>query len=335
VRTTASPSYVVVFLVSALLAGGLTFVVQWSLRASACRSFSKPGTYLAHCDAAQYGDYEHGAYYLGYESEAVHNLRGADVLFLGNSRSQFEFSTDRVESYFRDHGLRYHLLGFGYGEPGEFPIRLIERYRFRPRALVINADGFFSEGLTAPAKAVITESLAVRVEYFGKRIGPWIAAWVCELGPFRCARNARTIYRSSTTGRWIWANLLAAPEHTAATREIQQVMATDAYIEYFARVATRFRKRIGVRRECVVLTAAPNAFSETKTLVERLAARLAWPVIYPSVEGLATVDGSHLNMPSAERWSAAVMKELDRALGTCASIGQAKQRETGMTRTIP
>ncbi|KAB0269703.1 hypothetical protein [Microvirga brassicacearum] len=334
-RTTASPSYAVLFLIAALLAGGLAFSVQWGIRSSACRPFSKPGTYLAFCSTARYGDYEHGAYFLGYESEAVDNLRKADVLLLGNSRAQFAFSTDSVETYFGARGLRYHLLGFGYNETSEFPVQLIERYGLRPRALVINADRFFAEWLSPPAKAVSSGSLAVRAEHVGKKIGPWIADHACAFGPIGCTRNSPTIYRSHATGRWIWANLLATPQQRATNLGIQQIKASDADIEGIAQVAESFLKRIGISRECLVLTAAPNDFDETKTLVQRLGARLRWPVIYPIVEDLATIDGSHLNEPSAERWSAAVVAELEGALGDCASINWVDQQKIGLTEVAP
>ena len=53
-----------------------------------------PDRYLAYCQATNYGDYDHGAFWFGLERAALDAAANADVLFLGNSRMQFGLSTD-------------------------------------------------------------------------------------------------------------------------------------------------------------------------------------------------------------------------------------------------
>src|SRR5271156_6368391 len=72
--------------------------------------------YIANCNATGYGDYEHGAFWFGLEPPAQDFARDADVLFLGNSRLQFAFSTSATADWFSAASARYYLLGFSYFE---------------------------------------------------------------------------------------------------------------------------------------------------------------------------------------------------------------------------
>src|SRR6516164_23273 len=49
--------------------------------------------YIASCNGTRYADYEHGAFAFDLEPAAENFAREADVLFLGNSRLQYAFST--------------------------------------------------------------------------------------------------------------------------------------------------------------------------------------------------------------------------------------------------
>ena len=70
-------------------------------------------------------------------------MKKADVLFLGNSRALFAFSSDAIANFFGKGKLRYYVLAFGTGETSQFAGALIRRYDLHPKVLVINADPFF------------------------------------------------------------------------------------------------------------------------------------------------------------------------------------------------
>src|SRR5262249_54242624 len=77
------------------VAGGFVFSVgQMTIDNLHCRS-SGYGVYdfLAYCRSKQYGDYEHGALYYGLEPAARDNIRNAQVIFLGSSKTQAGFSS--------------------------------------------------------------------------------------------------------------------------------------------------------------------------------------------------------------------------------------------------
>ena len=56
--------------------------------------------YVAYCNGANYADYEHGAFQFNLEPSVQDSVRNADVLFLGNSRTQVAFSTAPTEQWF-------------------------------------------------------------------------------------------------------------------------------------------------------------------------------------------------------------------------------------------
>jgi len=56
--------------------------------------------YLAYCQGTSYADYEHGAFQFDLEPAARAFASEADVLFLGNSRLQLDFSTTATADWF-------------------------------------------------------------------------------------------------------------------------------------------------------------------------------------------------------------------------------------------
>jgi hypothetical protein len=112
----------------------------------------------------RYGDYEHLAYALELVPAAMRSLKNAEVVIPGNSRTQAAFSTPQVDHFFRARSISYHVLGFGYGEPAEFAAYLFKKYHLAPRVLIINADPFFTDGLTTPAEQAVAAGPQVWVE---------------------------------------------------------------------------------------------------------------------------------------------------------------------------
>src|SRR5882762_4419996 len=122
-------SYVALFGAAALFAATICVVVLGTYNLGNCnRSGFGADRFLSYCETNTFGNYDHGASYYDLEPEAVENLKKADVLLLGNSRSQFVFSSEATGDFFVKRGMRYFLLGFGYGEMSDLPLALIRRY---------------------------------------------------------------------------------------------------------------------------------------------------------------------------------------------------------------
>src|SRR5688572_16088191 len=98
-RTDGPGVYIAVLLVT------VAATMLYSLRADgvfACQSGYGPGQYLAYCNVEGYGEYDHGAFWFELEPDTHAAAREAEVIFLGNSRLQFAFSTASTERWFKE-----------------------------------------------------------------------------------------------------------------------------------------------------------------------------------------------------------------------------------------
>jgi hypothetical protein len=72
-----------------------------------------------------------------------------------------------------------------------------------------------------------------------------------------------------------------------------------------------------VSADCVALVATPTRTDDFDPLVIQLSQHLKTVAILPQIAGLATIDNEHLNKPSAERWSGAVLSQLAPMVQNC------------------
>jgi hypothetical protein len=211
--------YLVLFTAAGVVAGETYRLVSWRHDVRGCILSDEPGAFLAYCTSDEYGDFEHGAYYFDLEPEAVDNLRKAKVLFLGNSRSQFAFSTDEVTRYFSERSIPIHLMGFGFGDGAGFARTLIKKYNLKPKILVVDTGPFFNSHLSQPASEIVEDlkpfrkRVQARWDYVTKKIFNMVARKICHLRVTLCRSKSRAIYRASKDGFWIWRNLLTLPEY--------------------------------------------------------------------------------------------------------------------------
>jgi len=269
------------------------------------------GYYMAYCDG-NFSYYEHGGLYYGIEREAIKNLVSAEILFLGDSRSQVAFSTRPVAEFFHDRGDRYYLLGFSYGETDRFPEAIISKYKLRPKMLVINASPFFVNSASAVAVEILGGNR--RDEYLYKRAFQWIHAASCRLAIFErvgICGSRMTVFRSPRHGEWAIANWLPAniPIRAPIAVELGPI---DAYVDR----ARTLLDQTGLTTACVVLTVVP-ANHASPDLGRQIARQLGSPFILPETSGLLTVDGNHLTQESAERWSGDFVAQLAPLLHRC------------------
>ncbi len=280
----------------------------------ACPAAYQGVAYLSDCNAAEYGDYDHGAFYFGLEPAARQAASQAQVLFLGNSRIQFALSAPATTRWFDERSIPFYSLGFSHYESVTFVTPVLERVKPHPRALVINADRFFAEW-KSPASQRVMDDGSARAAYDAKRAWQQVHEPLCSRVPAVCGQ-AFAVYRTVANGIWV----------TAGRKPDQRVPvadgpATDAERwPHFIDLAHRFVDGLGVDRECLVLTIVPNSQTrraEAEAIAQALGARF----IAPRVEGLTTFDGSHLDSRSAALWSAAFLEAAGPVLERCVGVG--------------
>ncbi len=286
----------------------------------------KDGNFLAYCHSSRYGDYEHSAYWNELEKGIMDKVKKADVLFLGNSRTQYAFSTDAVTRYFSESGLSYYVFGFGMGSQNLVPESMAEKFNLRPKALVINADPFFTDYTSRTNQHMLEQSLIRDWEQGSKR---WLQNTQRELclkdhngliNWLFCSGRQDTLYRDPENGHW----------QVEYFRKNQRIpVAIDNNINLYisaekaAGIAQRFVKKMGVSPECTILTVTPRTATPL-AFAQELAEILNFPGIFPMPENLVTVDASHLDPDSAMRWSAEFLRQASPILERCGA-GSDKQ----------
>jgi hypothetical protein len=310
------------------MVAALTYqLIDWGIDVAGCKLHRGPGTFLAYCGSTKYGDYEHGAYYFDLEPEAIENLKKAEVLFLGNSGAMFGFSTDEVRNYFNERSIPFYLLGFAYGETSEFARILIEKFNLKPKVLVINANPFFTDGSSEVVSAILDESgsfsqrglrfIRLRREYLTKAGFNRLQSKLCDLLPRLCSEQYRTIYRARKDGSWIWRDLYSSAEGARLPIGSSRNVLGPEFLVTVEGHARRLFEAAGMRPECVVLTAVPNPINDARSYAVEAGRLLGARVDLPELDGLETVDVSHLNWASAQRWSGTLMREIDPLITRC------------------
>ena len=264
--------------------------------------------YIAYCSGANYGDYEHGAFWFGLEP-ALDFANKANVLFFGNSRMQKAFSTNATTDWFSAASGRYYLMGFSYYENMSFAEALLRRMSPQAAVYVINVDGFFDRTETPPAKTVLYDSRARRV-YEGKRFWQRVQQQVCKLLPIVCGSKGVT-FRSRETGAY---DMQGATPNFVPVSYKEAVSQSEVDRETAA--AIDFLKRFA-QGKCVILTLVPYVGTKIGD-ANAVAAGLGMKLVAPDVaEGLRTGDGVHLDRPSSERWSEAFFQAAGPEIRSC------------------
>jgi hypothetical protein len=275
-----------------------------------------PDSYLAYCAGEQYGDFDHGAFWFDLEPQIRDLAASADVLFLGNSRMQFAFSSDATGRWFSAAGVSHYLLGFAYWEDYAFEWPLVKQIRPKPKLLIVNLDGFFRDTETPPAKTVMHEGDAAG-RYKRKRL--WQAAHeqICSRIPGICG-SKESFYRSIQTGAYTRLGGETRAVSVSYDPEVDEKKVAD-----YTQRGTEFFSSLPIDRRCVLLTMVPSdpatgaAYSIKSGTGKAIAKALGLSLIAPELPGLTTFDGSHLDRPSAERWSQAFLEEASPRIRDC------------------
>jgi hypothetical protein len=264
--------------------------------------------YIAYCDARNYADYEHGAFWFGLEPSARQYARDADVLFLGNSRLQVGFSTAATADWFSRASAQYYLLGFSYYENALFAEELLRKLRPHANVFVINVDDFFDRLETEPVKSIWHDPEAEN-RYESKRFWQLVHKLVCKTFGALCGSHVVT-YRSRETG----AYEMRTPRDILPVSYDEGV--DQSVVDADTAAAVDFVKRFA-QGKCVILTMVPSVetkIAKASAIAKGLGAKLVTPGI---LEGLKTKDGYHLDQPSAERWSQAFFQTAGPEIRSC------------------
>jgi hypothetical protein len=300
-----------VLILAAALAGSLVLKVR--LRGVfACPASYGTTAYLSDCNAANYGDYDHGAFWFGLEPEAWRAAAQAKVVFIGNSRLQFALSTPGTEKWFAQKAISFYLLGFSHSETVAYLAPLLAKIEPRASVYVIHVDRFFDDRVSPPTAQILHER-DIRARYREKQVWQTLHRYLCGPLPIICG-GALGVYRTRADGTWRTSGELPLAGSRVSDGKPTSM---ERWPEYVA-MAKKFVGELQTRRQCVLLTLVPTVDTK-RAEAQAIADALGLPLIAPHIDDLKTFDGSHLEPASAARWSAAFLDAAGETIQNCAS----------------
>jgi hypothetical protein len=234
--------------------------------------------------------------------------RGAEVLFLGNSRMVCAIDFEVVASEMPDR--KVYNLGFGYDEAGDFALEVIERYGLWPEIAIVNCDESFFRAPSAVGGEVMKSThWANAVELWEFETAWWLRRTLERWVPKIAHRDNIAIWRRHDTGEWI-VKLRRLEESEV------RVSSTAVDPEALAPLATnalRFMERMREHGTKVVLTVVPSPTANLR-FAEFISVRTGAPLVHVDSDlSFTSFDGDHLTQRSARLFSAALWRELRAA----------------------
>jgi hypothetical protein len=301
--------YTLLILAVALCAGAYS-LRKYGIFSCQASGYASDG-YLGYCGATSYGDYDHGAIWFGLEQPARTAAANAQVLFLGNSRTQFGFSSKATADWFSSLSESYYLLGFSHFENYTFEAPLLRKLRPKAKVYVINIDSFFERSETGPGGTVMRDESA-RTRYEQKRQWQKIHRAICTTYKAVCGHD-EAIFRSRSTGAWFVTGGRFKSEPVSYDDDVDQNM-----LAAYTASGKNFLPGLSAGSACTILTVVPTVNTNVGT-ANAIAVALGLNLVAPRVTGLMTFDRVHLNPDSAQRWSAAFFEEAGPQIRTCLS----------------
>ena len=289
--------------------------------------------YLSYCQAEGYGDYEHGAFWFNLEPPAQDQARKANVLFVGDSRLQFAFSTKATSDWFASASSSYYLMGFVAWENYLFAGELIRKLSPQAKVYIINLDTFFERSESQPAKIVLHDESA-RDRHEAKRRWQVLHQSICKTFSIICGHNY-DFFRSRLTGAYT-ARGLDRLKYKPAPASYDQAI-DQTVVKGYTETGRGFLPQLPVRPECIIFTIVPTVGTHVRTAND-IAVNLGINFVAPELDGLETFDGSagggHLALPSAERWSKAFLAAAGPQILRCVEDQPTPSASTSPVRTI-
>ena len=244
-----------------------------------------------------------------------HVVIGLTLIFgIGNSRAVIGFSAASFRQAFEQRGMTTFNAAIN-GEWDLFAKMVIQKLDLHPRIVVVNEDYFFFNSINLWGRRIVSGRPEVDLEYRLKSIALEVHRKLCRderngLSDLICG-NAMSQFRSRRNGRALTVDL--PKEGEAAIRP-----ATDRPVglDHIIETGREFKRMVEERGGCMILTTVPSIEGNPE-VSRQIAAAIGAPFVDVPTDGYRGFDGSHMNVPDAERWGQAFTERLGPALAAC------------------
>ncbi|MBF0194724.1 MAG: hypothetical protein HQL71_09200 [Magnetococcales bacterium] len=255
------------------------------------------------------GHLDHSYYYIGLPEMLTH-LKGAKMLFLGNSRIQFGINDVILKPHLEAMDIPFHMLAFGHGEKSEFAMRLIEKFNLKPEIIVLNGNpGYFNPYLTERAEKVIEED-----DSWYNRQSLWLTLFIAtlhEINHFMPANKKMIpkywMSRSRVTGSWQFTESFHKNLKNIEFQALPHCGPLGAkQIENILKFKKRILKLIPNVKLISLQVPFPGSCSERPIQVAKLLGGQAFYYHPDKNNPMATIDQSHLTKKNQNRYTKAL-----------------------------
>lgn len=268
--------------------------------------FEVPGTSYFYTDAWNFELSQPVLYHnLG---ASIGNAKKADIIFIGNSRTQLGVREEFIVPLAREYELKVFSIGSGHSEGVAFALDLIRKHDLKPKIFVIfGGSHIYHGGYSKVAEATKRMSRWDAAKLWGETAMSWnlryrLHSVVPKLDIYGRGITSRYImYRSVVTGWW----KPAIEQPGAYETSYNESEADYSRILPLARV---IKSELDERGSLLVASVIPYTGTDDQYL-QYLNTELNILYVHPRLTDLKTADGSHLNRTSAERFTKAFWKE--------------------------
>jgi hypothetical protein len=286
--------------------------------------------------------------FLGVEPRLIQGLKSADVLITGNSRTIATFVTrdfdNQIDLYFQRKGLR-HFMAAEEGSGFRFRKLLLEKLGANPKIALVNSDDFFADLLTDYTREIVFNQDRLRLPFQAANYAMRLQHFVCTLEPHQWSEAARLLLSGAVSraqsfycngpirtpaGRpaTIWRNVDTGGYIIDSQRppRDRRLIVPDVPDPYLGHIELFWRKAVVMfnsdvwKNTCIILYQIPGPGAHGGGVLREIARRLGVAYVYPEItaeKGYYVYDASHMDLDTAERWTAEFLPLLDPHIDRC------------------
>src|SRR5262249_62313988 len=144
------------------------------------------------------------------------------------------------------------VMGLGYVDESTCSLAVLRKWGTSLKFLLVNADPFFNEKLSPPARDALDGRPPFLWRLALKMLFQRVHRAVCLVASNVCPESAASIFRSAKDGEWNWIGPyikgksvpIDGPAHTTITQEKVALAKT---------LGEKILDQIGLDRQCVIL----------------------------------------------------------------------------------
>lgn len=254
-----------------------------------------------------------------------HNLRNhidhakaADVLIVGNSRTQYGFLDSVLIPPLERLGLKVFWLSTGHAERYPFFYKLFKKYSFSKKIIILQDTTLTQDVYSGPANIALQNTKWDGIKRYYEAVLSWnleryIHRVIPKIEPSTLWYGPNVIYRSIHTGKWYDCRQnFNEGKYPISTKQCA-LKVTPGALSFLSYIRKNNR---------VIIISTPNSENSTSVAARIFAEKQGLEYISPTSTLLYTFDKSHLHPDSAKLYSENFVAKLNTLISKTKQKGK-------------